>query len=63
MTTPSTSTWDRCAPTQDAFAPRCFDLMLAPLLGVIALPIVAVSALAIWLEGGGPVLYRQRASA
>ena len=59
MTTQSTSAWDRCAPTQDAFALRCFDLVLALLLSVIAAPIATVSALAIWLEGGGPVLYRQ----
>ncbi len=38
---------------------RYFDFALALILSVIALPIALVSVLAIWLEDGGPVLYRQ----
>jgi lipopolysaccharide/colanic/teichoic acid biosynthesis glycosyltransferase/nucleotide-binding universal stress UspA family protein len=39
---------------------RLFDLVVGGLLGLIALPIVAVAALAIKLGDGGPVFYRQR---
>ncbi len=39
---------------------RCFDVVLSGLLLLITLPIMALTALAIWLESGGPVLYRQQ---
>jgi exopolysaccharide biosynthesis polyprenyl glycosylphosphotransferase len=39
---------------------RAFDLVLGTLLSIVALPILLVSAIAIKLDGGGPVLYRQR---
>ena len=38
---------------------RALDLMVSAALIVVALPLVAVAALAIALEGGGPVIYRQ----
>lgn len=38
---------------------RCFDLAAASLLLVVATPAMAVVALCVWLESGGPVLYRQ----
>jgi lipopolysaccharide/colanic/teichoic acid biosynthesis glycosyltransferase len=41
-------------------AKRAFDLALGGLLGLMAMPIVAVAAVAIKLGDGGPVFYRQR---
>jgi len=38
---------------------RCFDLVASALLLVVALPLIAVVALLIECEGGGPVIYRQ----
>lgn len=38
---------------------RMFDLVAASLLLVVAWPAMLLTALAIWLESGGPVLYRQ----
>jgi lipopolysaccharide/colanic/teichoic acid biosynthesis glycosyltransferase len=38
---------------------RLFDLTFAALIGVIALPLVAIAALAIKLSDRGPVFYRQ----
>ncbi len=38
---------------------RTFDLVVASCALVLVAPILAVAALAIWLESGGPVLYRQ----
>jgi hypothetical protein len=38
---------------------RGFDLLAASLLMVAAAPILALTALAIWLEDGGPVFFRQ----
>ncbi len=38
---------------------RGVDLLLATLLGVVALPIGAVVALAVYLDSGGPVMLRQ----
>jgi exopolysaccharide biosynthesis polyprenyl glycosylphosphotransferase len=39
---------------------RAFDLVAASLIGLVALPLLAISALAIKLGDGGPVLFRQR---
>ena len=39
---------------------RALDLLLAAVGIVVAAPFLALAALAIRLEGGGPVLYRQR---
>lgn len=39
---------------------RAFDLVIGSLMTVVAAPILAIAAIAIVLEGGGPVLYRQR---
>lgn len=41
-------------------AKRMFDLVVASVLLLIAAPAMAVTALAIWLDDRGPVLYRQR---
>ncbi len=38
---------------------RLFDLSAASLLLLVAWPVMAVVALCVWAEGGGPVLYRQ----
>jgi sugar transferase (PEP-CTERM system associated) len=38
---------------------RAIDLTLSLVMGLLALPVMALTALAIWLEDGGPVLYRQ----
>jgi len=38
---------------------RLFDIVFAALLLVLALPVVATTALLIFLEGGTPILYRQ----
>jgi exopolysaccharide biosynthesis polyprenyl glycosylphosphotransferase len=39
---------------------RVFDVVVATLLLVLAAPVLAVAAIAIRLEGPGPILYRQR---
>lgn len=39
---------------------RAFDLVVGGVIAVIVAPILAISALAIRLEGGGPVLFRDR---
>jgi exopolysaccharide biosynthesis polyprenyl glycosylphosphotransferase len=39
---------------------RAFDLVVGTLLAVAAAPLLAVAAIAIHAEGGGPALYRQR---
>jgi exopolysaccharide biosynthesis polyprenyl glycosylphosphotransferase len=41
-------------------AKRGFDLVMGSLLGIVAAPILAVAALAIRLEDGGPVIHRSR---
>ncbi len=38
---------------------RLFDIIASTLLLVLALPVMAVVALAIWIDDRGPVLYRQ----
>ena len=38
---------------------RLFDLVVSAVLLILALPVIVVAALAILLESGGPVLYRQ----
>jgi sugar transferase (PEP-CTERM system associated) len=38
---------------------RCADIALSLITLIVALPVMALVALAIWLEDGGPVLYRQ----
>lgn len=38
---------------------RIFDLFAASMMLVAAAPVMALTALAIWVEGGGPVIYRQ----
>ena len=39
---------------------RALDLLLAALALLVCAPLLALAALAIRLEGGGPVIYRQR---
>lgn len=41
------------------FVKRCFDLVLATVLLVLALPVMLVTALLILLEDGAPMFYRQ----
>lgn len=43
-----------------AFVKRALDLFASTILSVIALPLVAIAGIAIALEGGGSVLYRQQ---
>lgn len=38
---------------------RCFDLAASAIISLITLPVMALTALAITLEDGGPVLYQQ----
>jgi sugar transferase (PEP-CTERM system associated) len=38
---------------------RLFDVVSSSILLLFAAPVMAVTALAIWIEGGGPVIYRQ----
>jgi sugar transferase (PEP-CTERM system associated) len=38
---------------------RAFDIVVSALLLVLTLPVFVLTALLIWLESGGPVLYRQ----
>jgi sugar transferase (PEP-CTERM system associated) len=38
---------------------RCLDLLASAVLLILSLPIMIVVALAIWLESGGPVLFKQ----
>jgi sugar transferase (PEP-CTERM system associated) len=42
-----------------AIVKRCFDVLVSALLLVIAIPCLAIAALLIAVEGGGPVIYRQ----
>ena len=46
-------------PRVDAGAKRLFDVVVGVVLVVLALPFLAVSAAAVWLGDGGPVIYRQ----
>ena len=39
---------------------RAFDLLVGGLIGILVAPILAIAALAIRLEDGGPVIYRNR---
>lgn len=39
---------------------RAFDLVAALLLALLSLPVMMLVALAIWMEDGSPVLYRQQ---
>jgi len=41
-------------------AKRAFDLVVGTLIGLLVAPILAIAALAIRLEDGGPVIYRNR---
>src|SRR5262249_3987828 len=38
---------------------RTIDLTLALAMTIVALPLMALTALVVWLDDGGPVLYRQ----
>jgi exopolysaccharide biosynthesis polyprenyl glycosylphosphotransferase len=49
----------RFRPTSTA-RKRCFDLVAGALAALVALPLIAVAAVAIKLTEGGPVSYRQR---
>lgn len=40
-------------------AKRCLDVTLALVLSAAALPIVVLAAIAVWLESGRPILFRQ----
>lgn len=48
----------RCGPV-DEFLKRAFDIVVSSSLLVITLPLLALTACAIKLESGGPILYRQ----
>jgi exopolysaccharide biosynthesis polyprenyl glycosylphosphotransferase len=39
---------------------RIFDLVVGATIGLLVAPVIAVAAIAIRLEGGGPIFYRQR---
>ena len=41
------------------FMKRAFDILSSSILLIITAPIMAVAALAIWLDSSGPVIYRQ----
>lgn len=41
------------------FIKRTFDIFVSALLLLLAAPIMAITALAIYMESGGPVIYRQ----
>ena len=41
-------------------AKRAFDLAIGSLLAIVAAPILAAAAIAIYADGGRPILYRQR---
>lgn len=41
------------------FVKRTFDVIAAIALLTVALPVMATTALLIWLESGGPIIYRQ----
>lgn len=38
---------------------RLFDVLSSSILLLVASPVMLVTALAIWIEGGGPLIYRQ----
>src|SRR5688572_18462802 len=38
---------------------RTIDLALSVAMGIVAFPIMVLTAVAVWLDGGAPVLYRQ----
>jgi sugar transferase (PEP-CTERM system associated) len=42
-----------------SLAKRLFDVLVSALLLVVCLPVLLVAALAIYLESGGPILFRQ----
>ncbi len=50
---------DYCASRLTRQSKRGFDVMLALVAGVLSAPFVVLTALAVWLESGSPVLYRQ----
>jgi sugar transferase (PEP-CTERM system associated) len=50
---------DYCASRWTRRSKRAFDVILALVGLVVALPFVLLTALAVWLESGSPVLYRQ----
>ena len=50
---------DYCASRWTRRSKRAFDVILALVGLVVALPFVLLTALAVWLESGAPVLYRQ----
>ncbi|MCC6474832.1 MAG: TIGR03013 family PEP-CTERM/XrtA system glycosyltransferase [Burkholderiales bacterium] len=41
------------------FVKRLFDLMASAVLLIVALPVMIIAGICIFLEGGGPVIYRQ----
>jgi len=49
----------RVCATRARVVTRIFDLVAASVILVGAAPLMALTALAIWVEGGGPVIYRQ----
>ena len=46
--------------TWSFIAKRAFDLVVATLLLIVLAPVIAVAALAIWLEDRGPVIHRSQ---
>jgi sugar transferase (PEP-CTERM system associated) len=49
----------RKSPFQTAVK-RSFDLLVSTILLILAFPFMLLTALAIWLESGGPILFRQK---
>jgi len=50
---------DYCASRWTRRSKRVFDVLLAWIALVLSLPFLVLTALAVWLESGSPVLYRQ----
>ena len=46
--------------TAQRLSKRTFDVVLASLIGIVALPFVLLGAIAVKLQDGGAILYRQR---
>ena len=50
---------DYCASRWTRRSKRAFDILLALVVLVVSTPFLVLTALAVWLESGSPILYRQ----
>jgi exopolysaccharide biosynthesis polyprenyl glycosylphosphotransferase len=50
---------DYCASRWTRRSKRAFDILLALVVLVLSTPFLVLTALAVWLESGSPILYRQ----